>query len=106
VVTEAGIEAIRAKGIELTEFAIALVDERLGSRDVTVASPRDPARRGAHVAVAHPSARDLCAALIERGVIVDYRQPDVIRLGLAPLTTRFTDVWDGVEALRSLLSGG
>jgi kynureninase len=101
-VGEAGIEAIRAKGIELTELAIALADEHLAHLGVTVASPRDTRRRGAHVALAHPEAKALCRRLIERGVIVDFRRPDVIRLGLAPLTTRFVDVWDGVEALRVL----
>jgi kynureninase len=55
------------------------------------------------VALAHSQAAQLCRRLIERGVIVDFRRPDVIRLGLAPLTTRFVDVWDGVEALRELL---
>jgi kynureninase len=103
LVGEAGIEAIRAKGIELTEFAIALADDRLASLGVSVASPRDSARRGAHVALAHPRARELCAALIARGVIVDFRRPDVIRFGFAPLTTRFVDVWDGIETLRQLL---
>ena len=102
LVAEAGIDAIRAKGIALTEFAIALADARLPG--VRVASPRDPARRGAHVALAHPDARGLCAGLIERGVIPDFRRPDVIRFGFSPLTTRFIDVWDGVEALRELLS--
>jgi kynureninase len=100
LVAEAGIDAIRAKGIELTSFAIALADER----GIAVASPRDPVRRGAHVALSHPRARELCAALIERGVIVDFRRPDVIRFGFAPLTTRFVDVWHGVETLRALLS--
>ncbi len=104
VVAEAGIEAIRAKGIALTEIAIALADARLAEFGVRVASPRDPARRGAHVALAHPDARALCAGLIERGVIPDYRRPDVIRFGFSPLTTRFVDVWDGVDALRELLS--
>jgi kynureninase len=103
VVQEAGIEAIRAKGIALTEFAIALGDERLP--DVRVASPRDPARRGAHVALAHADAKTLCAQLIENGVIPDFRRPDVIRFGLSPLTTRFIDVFDGVDTLRRLLSG-
>ena len=56
---------------------------------VRVASPRDPARRGAHVAFAHPDARTLCMGLIERGVIPDFRRPDVIRFGFSPLTTRF-----------------
>ncbi len=104
VVAEAGIEAIRAKGIALTELAIALAGERLAEFGVRVASPRDPARRGAHVALAHPDAQTLCARLIERGVIPDYRRPDVIRFGFSPLTTRFVDVWDGVDALRELLS--
>jgi kynureninase len=102
LVAEAGIEAIRAKGIALTEFAIALADARLP--EVRVASPRDPARRGAHVALAHPDARTLCAGLIEARVIPDFRAPDVIRFGLSPLTTRFIDVWDGVQELVRLLS--
>ena len=106
VVAAAGIGPIRAKAIALTELAIALADERLAAWGVTVASPRDPERRGAHVALAHPRARELRAALIERGVIVDFRRPDVIRFGLAPLTTRFVDVWDGIDALRWLLGAG
>jgi kynureninase len=101
LVAEAGIGEIRDKGIALTEFAIALADEVAG---VHIVSPRDPARRGAHVALAHPDARELCARLIERGVIPDFRRPDVIRFGFSPLTTRFVDVWDGVDALRALLS--
>ena len=102
LVAEAGIDAIRAKGIALTEFAIGLADTRLPG--VRIASPRDPARRGAHVALAHPDARGLCAGLIERGVIPDFRRPDVIRFGFSPLTTRFVDVWDGrARALRELL---
>lgn len=106
LVAEAGIERIRAKGIALTELAIALTDARLAGFGVSVASPRDAAVRGAHVALAHPRARSLCAGLIARGVIPDFRRPDVIRFGLSPLTTRFVDVWDGVEALRDLLGGG
>jgi kynureninase len=103
LVAEAGIDAIRAKGIALTELAIALADARLAEVGVSVASPRDPARRGAHVALAHPNAREVCAALIEAGVIVDFRRPDVIRFGLSPLTTRFVDVWDGIDALRQVV---
>jgi kynureninase len=61
--------------------------------------------RGAAVALAHPEAFALCERLLERGVVVDFRRPDVIRLGLSPLTTRFVDVWDGVEAVRELLAG-
>jgi kynureninase len=103
LVEEAGIGAIREKGIALTSCAIALVDERLRELGVSIASPRDAAVRGAHVALAVEGAAELCAALIARDVVPDFRRPDVIRFGLSPLTTRFVDVWDGVEALRSLL---
>jgi kynureninase len=103
LVAEAGIDRIRAKGIALTELAIALSDARLAELGVLVASPRDAVARGAHVALAHEDAKDLCAALIERGVVPDFRRPDVIRFGLSPLTTRFVDVWDGAETLRDLL---
>lgn len=102
LVAEAGIERIRAKGVALTELAISLSDTRLAPLGVSVASPRAAERRGAHVGLAHPDARELCAALIARGVIVDFRRPDVIRFGFSPLTTRFVDVWDGVDALRAL----
>jgi kynureninase len=100
VVGEAGIAAIRDKGIRLIEFAIALAE----SLEVAVVSPRDAELRGAHVALAHPGARELCGALIDRGVIVDFRPPDIVRFGFAPLTTRYVDVWDGIDALRALLA--
>jgi kynureninase len=103
LIAEAGIEAIRAKGIALTEYAVTLVDAVLARHGVRVASPREAARRGAHVALAHPDARELCAELIDHGVIPDFRRPDVIRFGLSPLTTRFVDVWDGVAALSQAL---
>jgi kynureninase len=104
LVAEAGIDAIRTKGIALTSLAIELADELLAPLGVTVASPRDPLRRGAHVALAHPRAAELCAGLIAAGVVPDFRRPDVIRFGLSPLTTRFADVLDGVRALQVLLT--
>ena len=100
---EAGIEAIRAKGIALTEYAIALHDAWLAPLGCTVGSPRASARRGAHVAVRHPEARRLTRELIARKVIPDFREPDSIRLGLSPLTTSFGDVHRGVAAIRELL---
>ena len=104
LVAEAGIDAIRSKGIALTEYAIELADARLQADGVDVLSPRDPDRRGAHVALAHPRAQALTAGLIERRVVPDFRRPDIIRFGLSPLTTRFVDVYDGVEALAQLLT--
>ena len=103
LVAEAGIPAIRAKGVALTEFAIELVDERLAVLGATVGSPRDPARRGAHVAVRHPDARRLTRELIANGVIPDFRAPDSIRLGLSPLSTAFRDVERGLATLESLI---
>jgi kynureninase len=104
LVAEAGIGRIREKGIALTEYAIELADAHLAAHGVRVASPRDPARRGAHVALAHPDARRLCAELIQRGVVIDFRAPDVVRVGLSPLTTRFVDVWDAIAVLSGLLT--
>ena len=101
---EAGMPAIRAKGIALTEFAIELTDARLAEHGCSVGSPRDAARRGAHVAIRHPEAKRLTRELIARGVIPDFREPDTIRFGLSPLTTTFGDVSRGIEAIRLLLT--
>lgn len=100
---EADVGPIRAKGIALTEFAIALHDEMLAPLGCTLGSPRDAARRGAHVAIRHPDARRLCRELLDEGVIPDFREPDSIRLGLAPLYTRFIDVLEGIDRLAAIL---
>ncbi len=104
LVAEAGIDRIRAKGIALTEYAIALFDARLETLGFALGSPRDPARRGAHVAIRHRDARRLTAELIAGGVIPDFREPDSVRFGLSPLTTRFRDVEAGVAGLEQLVS--
>lgn len=103
VVAEAGIEAIRAKGIALTEHAIALVDAWLVPLDCTLGAPRDAARRGNQLSIRHRSARRLTSALKARNIIPDFRAPDSIRVGLSPLTTSFDDVHRGLSALRDLL---
>ncbi|HET7472530.1 MAG TPA: kynureninase [Candidatus Limnocylindrales bacterium] len=102
VSVEAGIDAIRAKGIALTEYAIALHDAWLAPLGFTLGSPRDAARRGSHVSVRRDDARSLTKALIAANVLPDFRAPDSIRLGLSPLTTRFADVARGMEILRDL----
>ncbi len=100
---EAGIEAIRHKSTALTAYAITLIDTWLAPLGGGVGSPRDAGRRGSHVALVHPDARALSQRLIDDGVIVDFRTPDVIRLGLSPLTTRFVDVFDGLARVRQQL---
>jgi kynureninase len=98
---EATIGAIRAKSLALTEYAIERADLLPG---IGVGSPRDPARRGGHVALTHPDAERLTRSLAEdHGVLADFRAPDVIRLGLSPLTTRFTDVHDAIDRLSTAL---
>jgi kynureninase len=103
VVAEAGIDAIRAKSVALTEYAIALHDAWLAPLGCAIGSPRDSARRGAHVSIRHPEAKRLTRALIDRGVIPDFRAPDSVRIGLSPLTTSFGDVHRGIRELASLV---
>ena len=102
VVAHAGMDAIRAKGIALTEYAIALTDAWLAPLGCSIGSPRDSSRRGAHVSIRHPDARRLAQSLVAQDVIVDFRAPDSIRVGLSPLTTSFEDVHHGLAAIRDL----
>ena len=102
LLAEAGIDRLREKGIALTSFLIDLHDAWLAELGFRLGSPRAPAMRGSHVALRHPEARKLCAALIERGVIPDFRTPDRVRFGPAPISTRFVEVWDAMDCLRTL----
>jgi len=95
---EAGMRAIHTKGKALTGFAIDLCDQ-IGLQTPT---PRDPTRRGNHVAVQHPRAKAVVKELSARNVIFDFREPDIIRAGCSPLTTRFADVFDGLTAVAAL----
>ena len=104
LVAEAGIDRVRAKAVALTETLVALADGWLAPYGAEVASPRDPARRGAHVVLRHPDARRLNDELAERGVVGDFRNPDLWRLGLSPLTTSFTEVWHAMDAAREWMS--
>ena len=107
VLAEAGIERLRAKGIALTELMIELHDAWLAPLGFVLASPRDAALRGSHVSLAHPDGYRICRALISKArVISDFRPPDRIRLGPAPLTTRFVDVWDAMDRLRHIVADG
>ncbi|MFI5954957.1 kynureninase [Cryptosporangium sp. NPDC051539] len=105
-VIEAGIGAIRAKGIALTSYAIEWHDEWLAPLGFRVASPRDASRRGGHVSLHHEDAWRICQALIARQVVPDYRTPSRLRLGFSPLTTSFQDVHDGLSRLRDLVVAG
>jgi len=104
LVADAGVDRLAVKGRALGELVVALADAWLAPHGVALASPRDPARRGSHVALAHPDAWRLTQALVDRGVVPDFRTPDRVRLGPAPLYTRFVDVWDAMDCFREVLA--
>jgi kynureninase len=92
---------LRAKSLALTELVMSYADARLA--EVSVATPREASRRGSQVALRLDHAYEVCQALIARGVIGDFRAPDLLRLGFAPLYLTFTEVWDAMEILRGVL---
>ena len=102
-----GIEAIRAKSIVLTDLFIELVEERCGGHGLGVASPLMPRDRGSQVSLTHAAhGYEIVQALIARGVIGDFRAPDILRFGFTPLYTRAVDVWDAIDRLAAILTSG
>ncbi len=95
-----GMSPIATKGRALTSFALDVCDQ-LG---LVSSTPRDPDRRGCHIAVHVPDARQRLEELARRKVIADMRPPDILRFGMSPLTTRFVDVWDGLLATAEVAS--
>ena len=97
---EAGIERLREKSVRQTEYLIALFDAYLAPLGFTLGTPRDAERRGSHVSIRHPEGYRINRALIEEmDVIPDFREPDNIRLGIAPIYTRYVEIWDTVERI-------
>jgi len=103
---EARMDRIRAKSVALTELIVALHDAWLAPLGFTLGTPREPALRGSHVSLRHPAAWPITRALAAAGVTPDFRGPDSIRLGIAPLYTRFVDVYDAVDRLRGIVERG
>jgi kynureninase len=103
LVAEAGVERIRAKSRDLTAMVVAYADAHLRPLGAEMASPRDPERRGGHIVIRHPAAQAVTAAMSARGVVPDFRHPDLIRLGLSPLTTSFRELWRALEITREAL---
>ncbi len=102
LVSQAGIDALRAKSLRMTGLLIELIDDQLSER-FAIVTPRDDGRRGGHVAIAHPRAQQFCRALRERNVVADYRSPNIIRLAPSPLYNSFDDCFEAVEQLRSIV---
>ncbi|HVQ93310.1 MAG TPA: kynureninase [Mycobacteriales bacterium] len=102
LLAEAGLGRLRAKAIGLTSLLVDCYDDWLAPLGFGLASPRDPAGRGSHVSLTHPDGQRLREELVRNGVVPDFRRPDRLRFGLAPLTTRYVDVWDAMDRLRTL----
>jgi kynureninase len=103
-ILEAGMDLIRRKSMLITEYMIDLTDEVLTPLGFTLGTPRIPERRGSHVSLHHPEGYRINRALIdEMNVIPDFREPDNIRFGLAPLYTTFGEIWQTVERVRIVM---
>jgi kynureninase len=109
VIEAAGIGRIREKSVALTSFLVECIDALLPEREtgVRIASPRDPIRRGGHVAVeCAGDTAEMPDTLAARGVVADYRPPNILRLTPAPLTTRFEDVVRVIEVVGEVSAQG
>jgi len=106
LVAEAGMPALAAKSRKLCSAFIDAVESRCAGLGLTLVTPRDPAARGSQVSFAHPDAYPIMQALIERGVIGDFRAPDILRFGFIPLYVGFEDVGHAAVTLAEVLSSG
>lgn len=102
---QTSMEALREKSLALTDLFIERVQARCGQHPLTLVTPLEHAHRGSHVSYEHPEGYAIIQALIDRGVVGDYREPRIMRFGFTPLYTRFVDVWDAVERLGEILDG-
>jgi kynureninase len=100
IALEAPMSAVRAKSLRLSQMFIELMEQE---DEFVLLTPREPSERGSQVAFAHPQGYPIMQALIERGVIGDFRAPDVLRFGLSPLYLRYVDIWDAVQILRDVM---
>jgi len=102
-----GMTALREKSLALTSLFIELVEQRCAGLGLELATPRDTSVRGSQVSFARAEGGyAIVQALIARGVIGDFRAPDILRFGFTPLYTRHVDVHDAVEALHDVLESG
>jgi kynureninase len=108
IVEEAGLDQIRAKSLGLTSWLLSLVDTWLSDEPYgfSIGTPREPERRGGHIALEHPAGIQICKALKTRGIIPDFRPPNVIRVAPSPLYTTYDDVWQLVQAIREIVDAG
>ncbi|MAK64607.1 MAG: kynureninase [Maricaulis sp.] len=106
IAAEADMTEVRKKSVALTELFIEQVEARLAGHGFKLASPRDPKIRGSQVSFHHENGYPIMQALIDRGVIGDFRDPDILRFGFTPLYTSYEDVWRAAEILQEIMESG
>ncbi|MEO8044667.1 MAG: kynureninase, partial [Spartobacteria bacterium] len=97
-----GIDRIREKSIAMTDFIIRTADAELAELGFRVGTPRESAQRGGHISLQHPEAQPISMALRARGVVPDFRKPDVIRFAPSPLYNTFTELWEALRILKEI----
>jgi kynureninase len=103
LIQDAGIARLRDKGMQMTALMIALVARECASYGLQLATPENAGDRGNHVIYRHPEAYAIVQALKARGVVGDFRNPDCIRLGIAPIYLSYRDIFDAVQHLRDVM---
>lgn len=104
---EAGMARVREKSVQQTEYLVRLCDERLAPLGFSLHSPRDPTRRGSHISLGHPQGLGIDLAMIrDKAVIPDFRPPDNLRLGVAPLYTRYEELFLAVARTADIVKNG
>jgi kynureninase len=100
IALEAPMCAVRTKSLRLSQMFIEMMQL---DDECVLLTPHEPSKRGSQIAFAHSQGYAIVQALIERGVIGDFRAPDVLRFGLSPLYLRYVDIWDAVQLLRGVM---
>lgn len=106
IVAEAGVDRLREKSTRMTTLLADLVAQEIGDSGLVLASPVDAAQRGSHLVFAHDEGYAIIQALKARGVVGDFRAPDLVRLGIAPLYLSHVELWEAVQRLKAVMQNG
>lgn len=101
--TDVDMAALRTKSLALTDLFMALIAQECGRHDLKIVTPRDHVRRGSHVSISYENGYPAMRALASRGVVGDFRAPDLMRFGFTPLYTSYTDVFAAAQHLKAVL---
>ncbi|MDZ7724008.1 MAG: kynureninase [candidate division KSB1 bacterium] len=106
IINETGINTIREKSLRLTDYLMFLIDRELTPYGFEIVTPPEPERRGGHVALTHANAVQINKALKAKGIVSDFRLPDIIRLAPVALYNTFSEVWQVVRTLKTIMQTG